>query len=162
MKAQRFLLAAGLAAYLVTCAPAPEEPVEEAPTAQTDVEAIKKAHQDTLEPFNAGDLDTLMTFFTEEAVYMPPGMPVLHGKQAIRDFYAQFKTKVDSLSTDEVIVAGDWAFERGSVSAAMTVSEGSEAVQVTGKFLDIWQRQPDGSWKIARVIWNLDSPLPGQ
>jgi len=30
-----------------------------------------------------------------------------------------------------------------------------------GKYITIYQHQSDGSWKIARDIWNSDQPLPG-
>ncbi|MDA2931058.1 DUF4440 domain-containing protein [Acidobacteria bacterium AH-259-O06] len=150
----------GLVVCLGACAPAAEEPVEQTTTTEADAEAIKKLHQEAVAAFNAGDLDALMAFWTDDPVYMPAGVPAVHGKEKIRDFYTEFKAQANVLSSEEVVIAGEWAFERGTFSGAITPKEGSEPVQVSGKFLDIWQRQSDGSWKIARAIWNLDNPLP--
>jgi hypothetical protein len=38
---------------------------------------------------------------------------------------------------------------------------GGEAVIDTGNSIWILRRQPDGSWKIARGIYNSDIPIPG-
>ena len=145
------------------CQPAAEEPAPEAEAAPTeaDAEAIEQAHQEAVSAFNASDVDALMAFWTDEPVYMPPDVPALHGKEAIREFYGQLlaRMEIDSLSSEEVVVAGDWAFERGT---AMILEEGGEAEQVSAKYLDIWQRQADGSWKIARAIWNFDGQPAGE
>jgi len=37
---------------------------------------------------------------------------------------------------------------------------GGKEVKDTGNSIWIMQRQPNGSWKIARAIWNSDVPLP--
>lgn len=149
------------------CQPAAEEPAPEAeaaPTTEADAEAIEQAHQEAISAFNAGDVDALMAFWTDEPVYMPPDVPALQGKEAIREFYGQLLAgmEIDSLSSEEVVVAGDWAFERGSVSATMILEEGGEAEQVSAKYLDVWQRQADGSWKVARAIWNFDGQPAGE
>jgi ketosteroid isomerase-like protein len=33
-------------------------------------------------------------------------------------------------------------------------------VEDRGKYLEIWKRQADGSWKVALDIFNSDLPLP--
>ena len=35
-----------------------------------------------------------------------------------------------------------------------------EAMEERGKIIVIYQRQPDGSWKIAREIWNRNHSVP--
>ena len=38
--------------------------------------------------------------------------------------------------------------------------EGMEgSVSDTGKYVEIWRKEPDGSWLIDQVIWNSDLPL---
>jgi ketosteroid isomerase-like protein len=60
---------------------------------------------------------------------------------------------------DEIRVTGDWAYSRYSYTWILTPVPGGESVEVSGKGIWIVQRQPDGSWKIAREIWNNDKPL---
>ena len=52
-------------------------------------------------------------------------------------------------------MADGWAFHLSEYIAMVTPKEGGETVEEKGKVLEILQRQPDGSWKIAREIWNV-------
>jgi ketosteroid isomerase-like protein len=36
----------------------------------------------------------------------------------------------------------------------------SAAVADTGKFIEVWLKQADGTWRLAWDIWNSDIPLP--
>ncbi|MBA7555604.1 hypothetical protein ES705_48275 [subsurface metagenome] len=54
---------------------------------EADVAAINSLLEEFDEALNAGDLDGLMSCFTDEAVRMPPNMPALVGKEAIRDMF---------------------------------------------------------------------------
>ena len=47
------------------------------------------------------------------------------------------------------------AFLRGTWNLSQTPKAGGEEEQSNGKWLAVQQRQPDGSWKIARTTWNL-------
>jgi ketosteroid isomerase-like protein len=64
-------------------------------------------------------------------------------------------------TTAEILVTGDWAFDRGTYSQTLTPKGGGVAQKETGKYLWLYHRAPDGSWKQARVIWNSSDPLPG-
>ena len=56
---------------------------------------------------------------------------------------------------DEVKVFGDWGFVRGTFSGVRTDANGSTQDR-RGKFLNMSRREADGTWRIARVIWNFD------
>lgn len=58
----------------------------------------------------------------------------------------------------EVGGAGDIAYVYGKYSLTMA-PEGKEPVKDIGKYIEIWNRQPDGSWKVALDIFNSDLPL---
>lgn len=57
---------------------------------------------------------------------------------------------------EEVQILGQWAFEWGTFSAAAKPVTGGPSMRETGKLLRILARQPDGTWKVARSIWNSD------
>ncbi len=156
-----------LVVALTACAPAGEEPerAEEA-TYEADVEAIHRAHEEYRAAVNAGDLEGGLALVTDDVVWMPPNEPALTGKEAIRRWeggeplFERFIFEI-SFSPEEVVVFGDWAFERGTYVLTLTPRAGGEPGQGSGKYLWIWQRQPDGSWKNARAMWNSDNPPPG-
>jgi uncharacterized protein (TIGR02246 family) len=115
--------------------------------------------------FNAGDAAALVDLFTEDAILMPANEPALVGKEAIQSWFQtifdQFTFKWTA-STEEVEVAGDWAFERSTSTFTVTPKAGGEPIfEDNTKDLNILKRQPDGAWKTYRSISNSNNPLPG-
>ena len=53
----------------------------------------------------------------------------------------------------------DLAYLRGTYTMTFTIP-GAAPIDEQGKFLQIYRRQPDGSWEMAREIYNSDLPLP--
>ena len=110
----------------------------------------------------AKDVDRLLSLLTEDAVFMHPNRPAVIGRAANRaDLVTAFeKFQVDQrVVSDETVVAGEWAFDRAHVTTTITPVSGGNPVTVRSKTITILRRQPDGSWKIARVIGNLDHPV---
>ena len=100
----------------------------------------------------------------ETGIQMPPNFGTNAGKAAIqgwnKGFLGLFSCQL-KLSVDEVQVVADWAFERGRYDITLAPKSGGASVDDHGKYITVYQRQPDGGWKIARDIWNSDRPLPG-
>jgi ketosteroid isomerase-like protein len=88
---------------------------------------------------------------------MPPGEAAVAGKERIRTrnggFLDQFKFDM-GITNEEVRVAGDWAFARGTYKASLIPKQGGAPVPINGKYMTILARQGDGSWKIHRDIFN--------
>ncbi len=130
-----------------------------------DLEGVTAAVNDIWTQYssslNSGDIDLWMSLWTEGGVQMPPGEPSVIGKDQIR---ARNKAVLDrftfniGITNEEVGVAGDWAFARGTYKLTLTPKAGGEAIVVDGKYMTILQRQPDGSWKIHRDIFNSNVP----
>jgi len=107
----------------------------------------------------AKDVDRLMEYLTDEVVMMHPNRPAVVGKEAnCADLVAAFsKFSVEQTAeTDEVIIAGEWAFDRSRATTTLLPVSGGERVTVRSKTITILRRCEDGAWKIARVIGNLD------
>lgn len=151
------------------CAPQAEQeaqPVaEEAPSTEADMAALQALVDKEIASINDGDVEALLTLVTEDTVCMPPNEPAIVGKEALQkwgqDLLSQFTIELTG-STEEVQVSGDWALQRYSMTVTMTPTAGGESVQENGKGIHIYERQSDGSWKLARDIWNMDNPPPGE
>ena len=64
-----------------------------------------------------------------------------------------------SLAVEEVRSAADWAFERGGYRITLTPKAGGPSLNEAGKYITIYQRQANASWKMARDIWNSDAAM---
>ena len=56
----------------------------------------------------------------------------------------------------EIKVIGDYAFDWGIFSFVITPKSGGKTEHPCGKYLWLYSRAPDGSWKVARMIVSLD------
>ena len=63
-----------------------------------------------------------------------------------------------NIKIEEVQVAGDWGFARGTYTSSAKPKAGGGNRLVDGKFLTIFKRQPDSSWKIFRDCYNSNVP----
>ena len=129
---------------------------------EADIEAVKNLTEEYDAAINSGDLDSWVSLYTDDAVRMPPNSPALVGKDAIRSVmqssFEKFTFDIKE-TAEEVIVAGDWAFARGTYTYTITPKAGSEPIgDDSGKWMAFHKCQPDGSWKIYRNIWNSDLP----
>ena len=157
-----------LVALLATaCQPAAEQPdpATEAAQQAEDIAAIRSAFDEGVAAGHAGDAAALAAcWFTEDTVTMQPNLPTRIGKEAHQSYlqttFDQFAMKITA-QTEEVEVAGDWGFIRLNFTQTLTPKAGGEPIEVSGRWLQIWKRGPDGSWKVARQISNSDEPLPG-
>ena len=153
------LLATCLAACSSRCSGSARTAVMGASAA--DLAAIGRLHQEYVAAHNASDADRLMKLWTDDAVLMPMDEPTLSGRKAISEHYEEFFDQNPSqieIEPVETRVAGDWAFER--IQVTVSLPGGSEEERHADvKYLWILQRQPDGSWKIARAIYNLDGSI---
>ena len=141
------------------CAPQVDVAAEQA--------AIEQALSDWLEATNKpGEegADGYASFFTEDAVQLPPNAARAEGRDAIRDRTLSF-TSAEGFSVNwtatsiAVSAAGDLGYSEGEYEFSIKDAEGN-AVSDKGKFVDIWKKQADGSWKVVVVIFNSDLPLP--
>ncbi len=122
--------------------------------------AIEAGNTKFLEAFNQGDAAAVAALYTDDATLMPPNSDMIQGRHGIQDFWhtgIQGGLKDLSLTTVEVRASGDTAYEIGTVSLTAQ-PKGQDPVRVSGKYVVLWQRNPDGSWKLHVDIWNSNKP----
>lgn len=128
-----------------------------------DRQAIAATAAQTQAAENAGSVDQMRVHFADDLVMMAPNMPPVTGADSVAAamgaFFAAFAVQIEYQS-QEIAVFGDWAFDRGTYRHTLTPKAGGAPIPETGKYLWLYRRQADGSWKQARVIWNSSDPLP--
>lgn len=132
------------AACLLAAGAAGAEPVREA------VEAGNRAFAAA---FGTGDAAAVAALYTEEAVLVPPGAPLVTGRPAIAAFWQgamDAGTKAVALTTAEVESAGDLAYELGT--AKLSAGDGSVS---EARYIVVWKRVA-GRWYLHRDVWNAE------
>ena len=149
-----------VALTLSACQPAVER-------TEADVAAIQALIQAWNTAAEAGDIARILTFYNDDILQMPPNAPANRGKQAVEAYYsggfALFSVEMTwpVEGTEEIVVADGWAFYISEYIQNFTPKAGGEPFEAHGKIIEVCKRQPDGSWKFAREIWNSNSP-PGK
>ena len=110
----------------------------------------------------AEDNAKMVSLMAPDAVVMLDNHPAWKGTGAIDENGRVFLESVDIqdmvLTTEHVEVSGDLAVESGSM--VMTFQpKGAPVMTDSGKFVTVWKRQGDGSWKIFRDISNSNIPM---
>ena len=98
----------------------------------------------------AGDADTWLGLWDKEGIRMPPGVPAVDYATFAPGTPERFAKPPSSMeiNSEELVVAGDFAYSRGN----FTVNDA-----IKGKFLTIFRRQDDGSWRIYRDSFSMNS-----
>ena len=108
------------------------------------------------------DVEKTVSYYSDDAVVMPPNIPTLTGKEPVR---ALWKSMLESPSFSggwqatkvEVARSGDLAYVSGNYEFKESDS-GGKPITDKGKYLEIWKKQTDGSWKCVADMFNSDLP----
>ena len=128
---------------------------------KADIAAIKEKMNQYAVTCNAGDFEGWISLWIDDGIQLYPGTPARVGKEQIR---AGMKPAFDQLilkiaiTINEVRVSGDLGFARATYTLSMIPKAKGETIEFDGKALAIFERQADGSWKIARDCFNSNVP----
>ena len=118
--------------------------------------AIRNALSRWTSDFNAGDAAHICDLFAKDLLYDYRGFPERDYETLCsllrRSLADQTKKFAYSLDIKEIIVAGDLAVVRLVWTLKVTVPGAANAVESKEPGLDVFRRQPDGSWKIVRYV----------
>ena len=128
-------------------------------------QAIKNADAQVLKAAAAHDLTTLLTFYADDAVSLPANEELLTSHSEMQRSWAARLTPGVSVSWTPMYVeaakSGDLAYILGSYTMTTKVAKGKPTTD-TGKYLAIWKKQADNSWKVEADTWNSDQPVKGK
>lgn len=113
------------------------------------------------------DIEKTASYWSDDALVVPPGQPVVEGKAAIREFVARsFETPGFSIRwTSEKPVFSPDAKLACMRSTNITKVPGPNGTTITlsGRGITVWRLDDDGQWRCVVDIWNdslPSSPVP--
>ena len=129
----------------------------------SDEDAIRALSDEFVAACNESDVDRWMNLFTDDTIWMVPDIPILIGKQALRDwvkpaFFDAFDMTLDNSIVD-LEIAGDWAYGRLTDDFTGTLKDSGDTITANGKMVGIFRKQSDDTWKWHLFIFNWDAPF---
>jgi uncharacterized protein (TIGR02246 family) len=118
-------------------------------------QAIQQINTEFSELYDRRDATAISAAYLEDGAILAPNQPTVHGRQAIEDFWKGFFDELGgaaSIETVEIAGEGDVAYQW----ATYTLAGGAQSD--AGKFVEVYKRHADGSWKIRLTIFNSDNP----
>jgi len=111
----------------------------------------------------AKDIDKTVSYYSEDAVVMPPNAPSAKTRETIRSAWKEMLTTPGAAiswkaTKVEVAKSGDLACVSGTYEETTTDASG-KPVKDHGKYVEVWEKQADGTWKCGADIWNSDLPV---
>ena len=107
------------------------------------------------------ELERALSFYSRDAMVFVPNTPLLKGPKPIREAFIPFMSKSITLdnkaTTVRVAKSCDMAWSYGTYTLSMPGASG-KMIHDHGKWVEVWQKQSNGSWKCAADIFNSDLP----
>ena len=106
------------------------------------------------------DAAKVASYYAPGAFAYPPGEALAAGQGAAQDVWARYfadSSFTIAWTTTEAggAKSGDLGYTAGTYKDSYRDSTGA-LVSETGKYVCVWQKQADGSWKAIHDIWNAD------
>jgi uncharacterized protein (TIGR02246 family) len=127
--------------------------------ADIDASTIDALKATLVRALEQGDAALAASLYAPDARLLPPGAPPITGEAGVLDFW---RRRIDAGSDGGVLETvrrdeyGDVAVEEGRYGRR----SGGQLLD-SGKYLVVFRRRPDGSWRFATDMWNSDSAAPG-
>jgi len=140
-----------------TSAPPPD-------TSAADLQTVKDVETAWVKDANAKDPDKWAGYFTEDGSALYPGAGTLNGRAAIKAAMAPLMADPNFSLTFQSTRAvaskgGDMIYSQGTYTMTMTDPKTKQSMTDKGKYLTVFMKQPDGSWKAVADTFNSDSPM---
>ena len=151
---------AALLALTITCGP--NRPASD--RRHADIQAVKDVEAAWVKDFAAKDADKLVNYYSDDGSVLLPNMPIITGKENNRteltqiladpNFSLNFRSTFQDASK-----GGDFVYVLGTYTMTMSSPKDKSAITDHGKYLTVYKKQADGSWKAVADMISSDLPV---
>ena len=147
----------GLFALATACTSTPPD------TRNAEIKAVKGVEAAWVEDIATKDADKFVSYYSDDAALLMPNAPIINGKDNIE---AALKPMMDDpnfaftfqSTRAEASKGGDFVYTVGTYSMTMSRPNSKTAVTDKGKYLTVFKKQKDGSWKAVADMISSDMP----
>lgn len=152
----------GLAGLLLACSkPAPPD------TRDADLKAVKSVEVAWVSDIATKDPDKVASYYADDAALLMPYTPIITGKANIKAAWKMTLADPNFALTFQstrgnAAKSGELVYTVGTYSMTMSSPKGKKLVTDHGKYMTVFKKQADGSWKAEADMINSDEPMGGE
>lgn len=129
-----------------------------------DAYAIRLARTKLRDSYSEGNVNGVLSVFADGFADMSAGLASFYGAEAraalkhrLKDLFAKYDAEL-AITIISIRVEGAIAFDWGWHKLTLTPKSGGRPRTTRARYLEIWQKDAAGKWKITMYIDNLDLP----
>jgi ketosteroid isomerase-like protein len=129
-----------------------------------DLFAINTAKSEFRDAFNYGDVNRILAIADPDLVSFSDGEPSEFGQSGLdalqsrlTDLFARYTAKLAVMAV-EIRVQDRMAHAYGWQELTLAPKNGGDQVRRRTRYVDVWRRNEQGSWKLWMYIDNQDVP----
>ena len=129
-----------------------------------DAYAIRLAKTELRDGYNTGNVNRVLSVFRDAFSDMSDGRASFYGTEAkavlrhhLTKLFARYRARL-TVTIISIGIQGGLAFDWGWHKLTLTPKKGGRLKTTRTRYLEIWQKQDDGKWKIAIFFDNPDMP----
>lgn len=120
--------------------------------------ALQRQYTTMVKAVLTNNVELAVSLYDDNAVLLPPKGPMLSGLAAVRTYFikgfSEATTLSETLTPTKRIVADGLVVDIVLIDATVVIPKETKPLTLHGKMLYIWQRDRDGTWKLARDMWS--------
>jgi ketosteroid isomerase-like protein len=133
-------------------------------TREADIKAIKDVEIAWVKTAATKDVDAFVAYYADDSAVLMPNAPLFTGKPAITESLKPLLTdpnfSLTFMATKvDVSKSGELGYTRGPYKMSFSDQRGNK-FEDEGKYLTIFRKQADGTWKAVEDTFMSDLPLP--
>jgi ketosteroid isomerase-like protein len=130
-----------------------------------DTDEMKSTIQEWNDQFSQammnGDNEKMLSFYADDIISMPSYAPMLEGKKALKnamemDSNSGKKFTKFNLTSKKLLSEGNLLVDIGTYELTVEMEGMDKPIDDQGKYVTVYEKQNDGSWKIKVDTWNSD------
>jgi ketosteroid isomerase-like protein len=129
-----------------------------------DVYAIRLAKTELRDAYNQGNLRRVLAVFADAYSDMSANQASFYGAEAkavlkhrLKKIFTRYRAEL-AVTIISIRVQGPLAFDWGWHKLKLTPKMGGRSTTTRTRYLEIWQKDESGNWRIAIFFDNLDVP----
>ncbi len=130
-----------------------------------DVAAVRSVEAAWVKDIAAKDVDKFVSYYSDDASVLLPNEMMISGKESIKAAFKPMLADPNFALTfqstrGEASKSGDFVYVIGTYSMTTSSPRDQRPVTDQGKYLTVFKKQADGSWKAVADMLNTDLPAP--